>query len=262
MYCTNCGSQIPDGAKFCTVCGAPVSRTASMPQNAQAAPVYEEAPVRAAAPVRAQQPAYQAPQAVPVYATPAVKDKKTTRWPVSTGIMGILHLFFYLVAMVPMYLYYDQMGIPGAMISWSRILYVVLAFLVPILFFVHTKKIAILTAIPMIVILILEGINTFSSFRYLGSTSMLTSLLTFVPMFILTALYVIQMLARPHSAALPIIYLIFAILTIVWTFIMNIRYFQNGYSYVYIALAMLIIWLSDIFAYVAYIIAMFSSRKR
>ena len=178
--------------------------------------------------------------------------------------MGILHLLFYLVAMIPRFIYYQDMGVPAAMLSWSSIIYVILAFAVPVLFFVHTKKIAILTAIPMIVTLILEGISTFSSFRYLGSYDSLVSLLTFVLMFILTALYVIQMLARPHSAALPVIYLIFAIITIVGTFILNLRYFRYEYnSYmVYIAISMLVIWFSDIFAYVAYIIAMFSSRKR
>ena len=252
MFCTNCGNQIPDGAKFCTVCGAPV---------------------RAAAPVRAQQPTYQtqqqpayqaAPQAVPVYAVPAAKAKQTTRWPVSTGIMGILHLLFYLVAMIPRFIYYQDMGVPAAMLNWSSIIYVLLAFAVPVLFFVHTKKIAILTAIPMIVTLILEGISTFTTFRYMGSYSIMTSLLTFAPMFILTVLYVIQMLARPHSAALPIIYLIFAIVAIVLTFISNFRYFRYEYdSYmVYFAISLLVIWFSDIFAYVAYIIAMFSSRKR
>ena len=255
MFCTNCGNQIPDDAKFCTACGAPV---------------------RAAAPVRAPQQTYQAPQqtyqapqqtayqAAPVYAVSAAKAKKATKWPVSTGIMGILHLLFYLVAMIPRFIYYQDMGVPAAMLSWSSIIYAILAFAVPVLFFVHTKKIAILTAIPMIVTLILEGISTFSSFRYLGSYDSLVSLLTFVLMFILTALYVIQMLARPHSAALPVIYLIFAIITIVGTFILNLRYFRYEYnSYmVYIAISMLVIWFSDIFAYVAYIIAMFSSRKR
>ena len=253
MFCTNCGNQIPDGAKFCTVCGAPV---------------------RAEAPVRAQQQTYQtqqqpvyqaAPQAVPVYAVPAAKAKQTTRWPVSTGIMGILHLFFYLIAQIPMVIYYEKMGSSLAIFTGTKIVYILLAFAVPVLFFVHTKRIAILTAIPMIVTMILEGISTFSNFRYMGSYDTLVSLLTFVPMFILTALYVIQMLARPHSAALPVIYLIFAIITIVLTFILNIRFFSNT-SYdsymMYIAIMILITWVADIFAYVAYIIAMFSSRKR
>lgn len=32
MFCTNCGNQIDDNAKFCTKCGAPVSKTSSTPQ--------------------------------------------------------------------------------------------------------------------------------------------------------------------------------------------------------------------------------------
>ena len=276
MFCTNCGNQIPDGAKFCTACGAPVEQPTPMSQSNQAEAVYEQAPVRAAAPVRAsQQPNYQQPQqqqpqayqvasqAVPAYTPTATKAKSATKWPVSTGVMGILHLLFYLVAQIPMYIYYDQMGIPSAMLSWSRIIYIIVAFAVPVLFFVHTKKIAILTAIPMIVVLIMEGISTFSNFRYMGSSDMVYSMLTFIPMLILTVLYVIQMLVRSRSAALPVIYLIFAIITIVLTFIINIRYFASYTSYMtYIAITMLVIWFADLFAYVAYMIAMFSSRKK
>ncbi|MBR5931133.1 MAG: zinc ribbon domain-containing protein [Lachnospiraceae bacterium] len=271
MFCTNCGNQVPDGAKFCTACGAPIGQRAPQQPQQAAAPVYQQAPVRAAAPAP-QQPrqTYQAApaaQAVPMYAA-AQQAKKlvTTKWPVSTGIMGILHMVFYLAAQIPMAVYYASEGISGAMFSWTRIVYILLAIGVPVLFFVHTKKIAILTAIPMFVILILDAISTFSSLRYGGSYGVLSNLLTFVPSFVLVVLYVIQMLVRPHSAAMPIIYLIFAIIAIILTFIANIRIFTN-YSYydsymTYLAITLFGIWVADIFAYVAYIIAMFSSRKR
>ena len=259
MFCTNCGNQVPDGAKFCTVCGAPIAQNAPAPQN-------EASPVRQAPPVRAQQPAYQAaPQAVPVYAVPAAKAGKLTKWPVSTGIMGILHFLLYLGAQIPIFIYFSRMGTPELIFNWSRIIYVICARAVPILFFVHTKKIAILTAIPMVVILVLEGISFFSSLRYLSSYDIVNNMLTFVPMFILTVLYVIQMAARPRSAALPVIYLIFAIIGIVLSFVASINLFRSsgiGTYTGYLAGSVFFIWVADIFAHVAYIIAMFSSRKK
>lgn len=33
MYCQNCGHEIPDGAKFCDNCGAPVMRTEDRPEQ-------------------------------------------------------------------------------------------------------------------------------------------------------------------------------------------------------------------------------------
>lgn len=51
MYCTNCGSKIPDQAKFCTECGFAVQQTAQ-PQTAaqEAAPAAEPITAASAAP--------------------------------------------------------------------------------------------------------------------------------------------------------------------------------------------------------------------
>lgn len=72
MYCHNCGKQIPDGAKFCTGCGAaqliedPAGAAAPQPAPARPAPARP-----AAAPVR--QPARPQPGA---HTQPAPKKKK------------------------------------------------------------------------------------------------------------------------------------------------------------------------------------------
>ena len=50
MFCQNCGNQLPDGAKFCTRCGAPVA--SAQPPAPQPAPV----PPQPAPPVPAPQP--------------------------------------------------------------------------------------------------------------------------------------------------------------------------------------------------------------
>lgn len=49
MFCAKCGANVPDGVKFCSVCGQPMEAAAPAAPEAPAAPVYE-APV-APAPV-------------------------------------------------------------------------------------------------------------------------------------------------------------------------------------------------------------------
>lgn len=60
MFCTSCGAQLVDGAKFCTSCGQPVAQNAA-PAAAPAAPA--PAPTPAAAPTPA--PAAPAPAPAP-----------------------------------------------------------------------------------------------------------------------------------------------------------------------------------------------------
>ena len=56
MFCPKCGSQVPDGIKFCPTCGNPMQAAAPAPQ-----PVYQEP---------APQPVYQEPAPQPVYQDP------------------------------------------------------------------------------------------------------------------------------------------------------------------------------------------------
>ena len=60
MTCSSCGKLIPEGAKFCGLCGA--TQAAPAPAESAPAPVYQEAPQ----PVPQEAPAYAAPPA-PVY---------------------------------------------------------------------------------------------------------------------------------------------------------------------------------------------------
>lgn len=69
MFCTNCGAKSADGAKFCTVCGAPLMPSASVSNSQQQAPAPR--PVRQAqtspaveqqAPARPIPPAPEPPQ--------------------------------------------------------------------------------------------------------------------------------------------------------------------------------------------------------
>ena len=42
MFCTNCGTQLNEGTKFCTSCGAPVAGPASEPEAQSSADVAPE----------------------------------------------------------------------------------------------------------------------------------------------------------------------------------------------------------------------------
>ncbi len=96
MFCSNCGKQIDDSAKFCNSCGAAIEGTAQIQEEAVQQPEAPQAPVEQATPVsqpeafqpvyqepvsqpEASQPAYQAP----VQQTPAEPKKKAAK--VKTG---------------------------------------------------------------------------------------------------------------------------------------------------------------------------------
>jgi uncharacterized RDD family membrane protein YckC len=61
MFCTKCGTAVPDGAGFCTTCGTPMEASQSAP------PAVYQAPPPPAPVYQAPPPVYQAP---PVYQTP------------------------------------------------------------------------------------------------------------------------------------------------------------------------------------------------
>ena len=251
MFCRNCGNQIPDGAKFCSVCGAP----------AQPAPQ-----TRAAAPNNYyQQPAYSGGYApAPV----SSRAKVTTKWPTVCGVMGVLYVFFFIISMVLMILYYKDMGYPDSVITsimTSQIITLVLAIAVPVLFFVHTKKLAFLTAIPMFLVFILNLIGQVSVLNQIGGvygSLFLTNVVPLIFSFILLVFYVIQMIVRSQSAALSVLYLIFAIIAVLYSLIISVISLIEGYSPGYILGSNLVNVIASIFLTVAYIVAMFSSRKR
>ena len=265
MYCTNCGNKIPDGAKFCVNCGTPVipdeSAAAKTVVQQQTQQIYQQ-PAHAVRSTAASNQVYQQPYAT-AYAAPANK-KVTSKWPASTGIMGILYFIFTLVSLVPYLLYYvEVIDYPSAFLNIYRIIHILLVIAVPVLFFVHTKKAAFVTAIPMFVMLVMDLISFFGNVRYYYSDILLREIAMLFPYFILVVLYVIQMFVRSRSAAMPVVYLIIAILYMIASLVLRLIGFSNMiYSDSYFAIGNLISWFAGIFAYIAYIIAMFSSRKR
>ncbi|MBO7730842.1 MAG: zinc ribbon domain-containing protein [Lachnospiraceae bacterium] len=265
MYCTNCGKQIPDGANFCVNCGTPVLSE----EPAAAKPVFQQQtqqiyqqPAHAVRSTAASNQVSQQPYAT-AYAASANK-KVTSRWPASTGIMGVLYFIFTLASLVPYFFYYvEVIESPLAFLNVYRIIHILLVIAVPILFFVHTKKAAFVTAIPMFIMLVMDLISFFGNVRYYYSDILLREIAMILPYFILVVLYVIQMFVRSRSAAMPVVYLIIAILYILASLVLRLIGFRGMlYSDSYFAIGNLITWFAGIFAYIAYIIAMFSSRKR
>ncbi len=78
MFCSNCGSQIGEGEKFCKVCGTPVNGQA-------AAPVMQQAPVN-------QQPVSEQPVPAPKSGRPygPQERKKANRLCIISLILGVV----------------------------------------------------------------------------------------------------------------------------------------------------------------------------
>lgn len=96
-FCTKCGNQVPDGVKFCTLCGAPIQQPAVEQQPVQSPPVQsspvQSSPVEPPPTVIPSQPEY-APQPMrqPLREQPAAVY---TEEPISTG--GYVGIFLLLM---------------------------------------------------------------------------------------------------------------------------------------------------------------------
>lgn len=248
MYCQNCGKEIPNGSHFCDGCGAPVSEK----QILESAYQYSTKPVN------------QYTQNVNrVGNVPAAPAKPVTkRWPAVCGVMSVLYLLFFLLSLVFLILYYTDSHMPVISLLAARIIPIILAIAVPVLFFTPTKKLAFLTAIPMFLNLIFAGINTFSMLRYTPAQAIIQNLVDLGFLLILAVFYIIQMTARPRSAALPVLYLIFSILHLITYAILEVRSLALGYMPAYVNAVEIATFISQIFLTVAYCAAMFSSRRR
>jgi hypothetical protein len=106
MFCQNCGTQLPEGVKFCPECGAPVE----IAEPLRSEPVVE-APVIAPEPVY-EQPVYE----TPTYQEPVVQSNPEAQ-ALSTPILvfGILGLSF---ACIP---YINFLGIIFSAIAKSKV---------------------------------------------------------------------------------------------------------------------------------------------
>jgi len=116
MFCQNCGTQLPEGVKFCPECGAPVE----IVEPLRSEPIPEE-PAVVAAPVQEQPVQAQLVYEQPVYETPAYQEPVVQSSPeaaaLSTPILvfGILGLSF---ACIP---YVNFLGIIFSAIAKKKV---------------------------------------------------------------------------------------------------------------------------------------------
>lgn len=236
MYCSHCGKEIADDARFCSACGSAVVKTAP--------PVYNHASTD----------------------TAPVKKEADTRWPAVIGILGIFYLVFVVLQFICIASFYRSKGIPlGALTTWYIQLFLVS--LVPVLFFVHTKKLAFLTAVPMFFLTVIDVADVLSN-RILWEIPE-NVIRIVIPAFvsvILFVLYLIQMIVRPRNSAVSICFLILFIMELIYlgillaiSFVDALRGYPmdpaNTFSSVFGLIGLL-------FSAIAYTIAMFRSRKK
>lgn len=96
MFCSKCGTSLPDNATFCSVCGAPQSAPAAPAANPYAAPAANPYAAPAANPYAA--PAanpYAAPRPAGAlkFRTPNFKDQKILFYIISAGLLLLAMIF-------------------------------------------------------------------------------------------------------------------------------------------------------------------------
>lgn len=260
MYCPNCGDLIRDGASFCPDCGIKIEY---YPEDDRS-DLFDSPPE--------DEMEYDHPRGgfsggSKEYYDPIPVKKGDTRWPPRIGVMGIFYFIFYLFWVVAEILGFytltegNVLSIPAADIIGP-----LLVSLVPLVYFLHTKKLAFLTAIPMVAITVFEIVNALNSLNYMVPTYF--GLRVFPAFFsiILVVLYIVQMIVRPYSSALSVIYLVISIIGRVITgiFISVVMVeaitATDNYSIVF-AIGEIFYYIASVFAMVGYSMAMFSARK-
>ena len=224
MFCPNCGKQISNDSQFCDGCGARVNNTTT---NTPVTPVY-----------------------VPTQTiTPPTGNE--ARWPAVCGVMGILA---FAALMFNIMYPFDLNDIRISI--WTAI-DILLAIAVPVLFLIHTRKIPILTAIPMILTFIVDIMFYFIYYSrefeiIIGESWFIVPRLFSLSVIIL---YVIQMLTRMRNPVLAILCIILSVSYLTYLLIYSLSY---GGPNIYTLLN----FLQNLFLSVAYIVAMFKAKKR
>ena len=161
MFCTKCGNQLKDGAKFCTKCGAPVK----MPEPVVVhQPAVEVQPIPA--PVAAPQPVAE------VRPTPAPAPKKAANTKGISLIFGIIAAAFCLFALISCIVgtatAFNIRALRG-IIGLFLILNIV-AYVVGIATGFLSKKLAFLAAIPLPILIVANIIEFSRAFLYAPPT--------------------------------------------------------------------------------------------
>lgn len=122
MYCTKCGKFLPEGTRFCTSCGAPVSVSDANDQQGTSGAGFETRGY------------YNAPQPDPYYAAGMNAAANLEDAP-STGF-GILSFFFPLVGLILYLVWKDQTPLKAKSAGKGALIGVITGVVLTVLFVV------------------------------------------------------------------------------------------------------------------------------
>lgn len=191
------------------------------------------------------------------------KAENNAKWPTVIGIIAVIGFALYLIGRIIQFIYYAQeFGDTYSFFNGTPIYYVILGALVPVSFFLHTKKLAFLTAIPMFISLVLYTFEVMPQILK-GMHGVYTTfdIIDLALSAVLFLFYVLQMILRLEEKSLCILFMIFQIMYCIF---FTVACFYSGIEYMpgILAVKNVLLVLSYGFTGAAYIIAMFSSRKK
>lgn len=239
MYCPHCGQNLPDGTRFCTSCGKPVSEAS--PSQGQTA---------------ARDPYFPQQTFVPPYTPePAANPKGDARWPIVTGILLAAAFLLMLLGCLS---YYSVLRAPTILLGNLPSLLLLIAGAV--LYFLPTKRLPFLTAIPLGLGVLISLVTTIVNWVRIGSVFLsplnILGLLVSIGCFVL---YLLGTLKKPLPIAIPIVMLVLSGISFLIGLISSLLTFNGvpGGILVY----NLLLRLSSAASSAGYILALFNLHK-
>ena len=206
-----------------------------------------------------------------------VKTKNPAAWPIPVWVLSIVYFITYMMCFICNLIITgsaDRMRLDSKQFVaylLGQLVFVMSAFLVPVLFTVHTKKIAFITALPLVIVLGANAVNTINVCIHASHYPMYIVILDIVGMFfdlLLATLYIIQMFIK-NRVALPLIftvlyslYLVYSTLYYGYAIVMNFRHAYNDVTRVLIVIGGLLYLLYALLLAIVYCSAAFSVGKK
>ncbi len=244
MYCKKCGAALPDGAKFCGNCGNML--------NAAPAPGQYAA-------------ANMPPQGYTQHQRVDQPTVSRITWPPVIGILMAVALVLYIAAQVLDIGNMRYFGVNLGGIVFQTAINVFVPLLAMILFFVPTRRVPVVTAIPRWIALLAAVLSLIMLANNGASSGIFRSQLTTFLLFTLlpTVLYTVGTAAKPRTVVIAIIFLVIALIGFFTNFFgFDWRRLSYGGMERRMGIYMIVSAVADLFAAAAYTIALFCSRRK
>ena len=254
MYCTNCGSKLPEGVRFCGVCGSPVGAAAQTKTAAASGP----RPQPTAPAVPAPRPYQPAPAAM------SARPENPKKWPVSAGVLAVIALLLSILRPVATIV---LMHGYGTSITIQQLAQVLCALLLTIFLLANTKRIPWLTAIPRSLGVLASLLSTGQMIWSYGSEfdfALFRILNMYLPLLISIVLLVFYWtftLRKKAPTAFGVILLIVTVLSAIINLYNIVNSVIHGMYLTGLLVGNLIGILSSIATGIAYAIAVFALRE-